>query len=66
MARAHPNLDNPKQASSQLVRRPAARKQILPAEQHLLQNLRNEPRQTISLSAQQPLRHVVAGHANDP
>ena len=66
MTRAHPNLDNPKQASSQLDRQPAARKQILPAKQHMLQNLRNAPRQTIPLSAQQPLRHVVAGRANDP
>ena len=66
MARAHPNFDNPKQASSKLVRPSAARKQVLPAKQHMLQNLRNVPRQTISLSAQQPLRHVVAGRANDP
>jgi len=41
MARAHPNFDNPKQASSQLVRQPATRKQMLPAKQHMLQNLRN-------------------------
>ena len=32
MTRAHPNLDNPKQASSQLVRQPATRKQMLPAK----------------------------------
>ena len=66
MARAHPDFDNPKQASSQLVLQPATRKQMLPAKQPMLQNLRNTTRQTILLSAQSLLRHMGAGRAIDP
>jgi len=44
MVRAHPDFDNPKQASSQLVRQPATREQMLPAKQTMLQNLWNTTR----------------------